>query len=275
MHLYFIDDSGDPGGSTTHFVLGGVIIPGDQWHKLNDSFSSACEKFKVQGEIKWRLFGQKPRPGDTENPISHLSYEEKDQLRKFLLESLVKFNSVKIIASVVHLPTIHSKYPGITAEDIYSMAYKPLTERFQYYLQDLSRSSGTTFNGILVCDHRNPRQDRLLRNFLQDLLKDNGRAPSRYFNLIETLFLAPSHQSIGLQFSDLVVGSILRFFEKGDEKWYRVISKSIRKHPYTGAIDGYGLVKIPNEVWQENDAESRTGLEPAILTQSQRNPDDT
>ena len=155
------------------------------------------------------------------------------------------------------------------------MAYKPLTERFQYYLQDLSRASGATFNGILVCDHRNPRQDKLLRNFHQGLLKSNGRAVSKYSNLIETLFLAPSHQSIGLQYSDLVVGAILRFFEKGDEKWYSEIHKSIRRHPYSGKIDGYGLVKIPSEGWKENDAESRTSLEPAILTQSQRKPEYT
>ena len=102
MHLYFIDDSGDPSRSTTHFVLGGVVIPADQWHKLNNSFSYACEKFKVHGEIKWRLFGIKPSPGDRKNPISHLSFEEKDELRKLLFESLVKFNSVKIITSVVH-----------------------------------------------------------------------------------------------------------------------------------------------------------------------------
>ncbi len=273
MHLFFIDDSGDPSGSTTHFVLGGTVIPGDQWHRLNDSFSSACEKFKVQGEIKWRLFGKKPKPGDRENPLSHLSFEEKDELRKLLLESLVKFNSAKIIASVAHLPTIYSKYPQTTPEHIYSMAYKVLIERFQFYLQDLSRASGTTFNGILVCDHRNPGQDKLLRNFHQDLVKPNKHTTLRYSNLIETLFLAPSHQSIGLQFSDLVVGAILRFFESKDGRWYDLISKNIRRHPNSGKIDGYGLVRLPKEAWIENDAESRTNLEPAILTQSQRNPD--
>lgn len=273
MHLYFIDDSGDPSRSTTHFVLGGVVIPGDQWHKLNDSFSYAREKFKVQGEIKWRLFGKKPKLGDKENPISHLSFEEKDELRKFLLESIVKFNSVKIIASIVHLPTLYSKHPHITPENVYSMAYKPLTERFQQCLQDLSQTRGTTLHGILVCDHRNPQQDKLLRNFHQDLLKSDGDTIFKYSNLIETLFLAPSHQSIGLQFSDLVVGAILRFFEKGDEKWFEMIKRSIRKHPLSGKIDGYGLVRIPNETWIENDAESSTNLEPAILTQSQRELD--
>ncbi len=163
MHLYFIDDSGDPSRSTTHFVLGGVVIPGDQWHKLKDSFAYACERFKVHGEIKWRLFGKKPKPEDRENPISHLNFEEKDELRKLLLESLVKFNSVKIIASVVHLPTIYSNHQHLTPENVYSMAYKPLTERFQYYLQ---------------------------------------------------------------------------VFEHGDEKWYRLIEKSIRRHPLSGKIDG-------------------------------------
>lgn len=270
MHLFFIDDSGDPSGSTTHFVLGGAVIPGDQWHNLNNSFSSICKQFRLQGEIKWRWFGRK---ADKKNSLAHLSFEEKDELRKCLLESLTKFNSVKIIAAVAHLPTIRSKYPLFTPEHIYSLAYKSLTERFQYCLQDLSRESGITFNGILVCDHRNPGQDKLLRNFHQDLVQSGKHSLTRYSNLIETLFLAPSHQSVGLQFSDLVVGAILRFFESNDDRWYNLISKSIRRHPESGKIDGYGLVKIPKEPWIENDAESRASLEPAILTQSQRNPE--
>ncbi len=275
MHLFFIDDSGDPSGSTTHFVLGGAVISEDQWHKLSDLFSVACEKFKVQGEIKWRLFGKKPRLGDRENPLSHLSFEEKDALRKLLLESIAKFNSVKIIASVVHLPTIHLKHPLISPENIYSMAYKALTERFQFYLQDLSRANGAVFHGILVCDRRNPGQDKLLRNFHQDLVKSNQHTTLRYSNLIETLFLAPSHQSIGLQFSDLVVGSILRFFESKDERWYDLIRKSIQGHSDSEKLDSYGLVRIPKEPWIENDAESRISPEPAIGTQSQRKPDYT
>jgi len=35
-------------------------------------------------------------------------------------------------------------------------------------------------------------------------------------------------------------------------------------------LEGYGLLKIPQGEWEENDAESSIILEPAIMTQSQR-----
>lgn len=54
-----------------------------------------------------------------------------------------------------------------------------------------------------------------------------------------------------------------------------IIANSFRKNPHGGEkIEGYGLVKIPQTGWKENDAETGTSPEPAILTQSQRNPHD-
>jgi hypothetical protein len=53
-----------------------------------------------------------------------------------------------------------------------------------------------------------------------------------------------------------------------------LIEGNFRKDPHKGeSAEGYGLVKIPKEEWKENDAETGTNPEPAIMTQSQRNPD--
>ncbi|HSX11181.1 MAG TPA: DUF3800 domain-containing protein [Chlamydiales bacterium] len=280
MHLFFIDDSGSipQGGNLTHnhFVLGGLVIPEEQWHNLEKDFSHICGRYGVRGEVKWRFFGQKIGRETSQNSLIHLSIGERDELRTSLFGAIAKYNSVKIISAVTHLPTVFA-YPiyKATPDIIYSMTYKPLTERFQYHLQDLSRASGCKFNGIIVCDHRNPNQDRILSSFHNNLLKSSSSWKSKYANLVEHLFLSPSHYSIGLQFADLIAGAIFRYFEHQDKRWYQLIEGSIRKDPHKGeTTDGFGLVRIPKGSWKENDAESRTNLEPAVLTQSQRTPDD-
>ncbi len=254
MQLFFIDDSGTISPKTKifqkHFVLGGLVIPEDQWHNLERDFSYVCKNFKVTGEIKWRFFGQKIGREDEDNSLSHLTIEERDELRRSLLLKITKYQSIKIIVSVVHLPTIYSLPMVNLPEEVYSFTYKPLTERFQYYLQDLSRSVGSKINGIIISDQRNPAQDRNLRNFHFKLLKSNSILESKYENLIETLFLAPSHHSIGIQFADLISGAIFRYFEHGDDRWFRLIEPNFRKG-VKGNIEGYGLVRIPKNGWKE------------------------
>ncbi|MGC1878771.1 MAG: DUF3800 domain-containing protein [Rhabdochlamydiaceae bacterium] len=278
MHLFFIDDAGSisPGKkiANNHFVLGGLVIPEDQWHNLERDFSQITRSFKIEGEIKWRFFGQKKGREDKENTLSHLTIVERDALRKRLLIAIAKYQSIKVIASVTHLPTIYQSSTIEDPEDIYFLTYKPLTEQFQYYLQDLSRKVGSKINGIVVCDHRNPAQDRDLRKKHAHLLNLDHFFKSRYDNLIEHLFLSPSHYSIGIQCADLISGAVFRRFEHCDERWYSLIESNFRKGE-NGEIKGYGLVKIPKGDWKENDAESSGILEPAIMTQSQRTPHDS
>jgi chromosome condensin MukBEF complex kleisin-like MukF subunit len=51
-----------------------------------------------------------------------------------------------------------------SADDLYWYSYKMLTERFQYYLQDLERVVGQKLNGMVVCDHRGPKDDEVVDN---------------------------------------------------------------------------------------------------------------
>lgn len=83
MQLYFIDDSGSISPPNkirqAHFVLGGLVVPEEQWHSLERIFFEICKTFNVRGEIKWRFFGQR-RGEDKENTLSHLSIAERDEL---------------------------------------------------------------------------------------------------------------------------------------------------------------------------------------------------
>jgi hypothetical protein len=280
MQLYFIDDSGTicPPNKIiqSYFVLGGLAIPEEQWRNLEISFSQICSTFKVCGEIKWRFFGQKPGREDKENTLSHLNIIERDKLRKELLLALVLYDSIKIIVGAIHLPSIYNSLEVITPEHVHALTYKSLITSYQHRLQELSQNIGSTINGIIISDHRNPLQDTALRKLHMNILKSESIKEPKYPNLIESLFLAPSHHSIGIQFADLISGAMFRYFEHGDDRWYKMIESSFWKSP-TGQIEGYGLIRIPSSR-KEKDAESAKpfdSAEPALLTQSQRTSNHT
>jgi hypothetical protein len=246
MHILFIDESGNPPppgkSGPSNFVLGGVIIPEEVWPKLAADLKRLKKEYNVRGEIKWRYFiagNRKP-----ENSLIHLEPAKRDELRLQLFNALARYRSVKIISVVAD---IERAYGDPTIRDdsaLYQRAYKVLTERFQYFLQDLERESGQRINGIIICDHRNNHQDDRLRALHQKLVNSEGIFTSTYANLIEGLFVAPSHYSVGIQFADLVAGAVYRKYESNDERFYELIKPLIRASS-TGRIEGFGIVRIP------------------------------
>ena len=249
MHLLFIDESGNPSPpgkqGPKHFVLGGVIIPEEIWPRLSADIKRLKKTYAVTGEIKWRYFiagNQKP-----DNSLLRLDPSERDQLRTQLFHALARYKSVRIISVIADVQRAYAD-PAIRNDDgLYQRAYKILTERFQYFLQDLERESGQRINGLIICDHRNNHQDERLRALHQKLVNSEGIFTSSYANLIEGLFLAPSHYSVGIQFADLVAGAVFRKFEAKDERFYDLIKPLVRTSP-TGETEGYGLVKLPKGV---------------------------
>jgi len=129
-------------------------------------------------------------------------------------------------------------------DDLYWYSYKQITERFQYYLQDISKISGYPINEIIVCDHRAPNEDRRLQELHAKLLIDNNHTSSRYSRLIEGLFIAPSHFSIGIQLADMVAGATLRWSKNDDTRFFDQIKSTFRKSEKE-ETEGYGLIYFP------------------------------
>ena len=88
--------------------------------------------------------------------------------------------------------------------------------------------------------------DNRLRNLHHNLLVVDKENYSKFKNLIEGLFIAPSHLSVGIQLADIVAGAIFRKVEKDDSKYYEQIKKSIRNRD--GNIFGYGIVQFPKKI---------------------------
>jgi hypothetical protein len=270
MHFLFLDESGElrkPNNSSEqYFVVGGITIPASQWHQIQRELVGIKKSYKVDGELKWRFFGNKGK----KHPLGHLDVISRDNLRTDMFGLINRYQSLKIICCVTNLNNAYSKHYINDIDNLYYHTYKPVTERFQYYLQDLSRAVGKTETGLIVCDQQSTgNKERRLRDLHQKLLDVGGSYTAKYENMVEGLMLAPSHHSVGIQLADLVVGAVGRYYNSGDERWFSHLESSWRKNPNTGKKEGWGLVQFPKEI--QKDAESKISvLEPAIMTQSQR-----
>lgn len=248
MHILFVDESGtapppDKAAGTPLFVLGGIVVPEEVWPKLKADLEAAKRRHEVTGEVKWRYFA--PPNGGKQHPLSHLSHADRDALRKELLSAVTRYKAIRVIATVVDTVATYRRPNVKDADDLYHLAFKQLSERFQYFLQDLERESGTPMRGMIVCDNRNNDQDNRLKEFHQTLLQ-GGAFTSNYGNLIEGLFIAASHHSPGTQFADLVAGSIFRKEARNDSRFFDQIADRVRRSP-SGQMAGYGLVYIPKK----------------------------
>lgn len=252
MQILFIDESGTPPPpdkieNTPFFVLGGIVIPEDVWPKLSKDLTHLKEQAGIEGEIKWRYFAPS-RPGAKQNPLSHMSAEQKESVRTKLYDLIGKYKSIKLICAVVNVRLAYGLPYVNTADDLYWYSYKQITERFQYYLQDLERVVGHRIYGIIVCDNRAPKDDERLRELHHRMLTKQRDTTSNYANLIEGLFIAPSHLSVGVQLADMVAGAVFRAKKANDPRFFSQIRGSFRVSP-SGKIEGYGVVKFPRGNW--------------------------
>ncbi len=245
MHLLFIDESGSLSPVGKHkpddkFVLGGIIISEDTWFKIDSDLKYLKKKYRIEKEIKWRYFFQAK---DKATSISHLDDQQKEQLRTDVYSIISKYKSIIIISVIADVGQCYQRSHIKNDDDLYWYAYKRLIERFQYYLQDLTKAAGTKMNGIAICDHRERRQDTRLQDMHYRMMHGQEAHTSNFANILEGVFIVPSHFSTGIQFADMVAGSIYRWFAKNDDRYYRQISSRIRTSP-SGKIDGYGIVKL-------------------------------
>lgn len=248
VHLLFVDESGtaptpSQAADNPVFVMGGLVIPEHVWPKLKSDFDDVKKTFDVVGEIKWRFFSA-PRKGSKSTSLSHLDEVRKEELRTRLLGLITKYPTIKLIAVVVDTRAAYRRPHVKTSDDLYHDAFKALTERFQYYLQDLERLLDTNVHGMIVCDNRNNDQDHRLKEFHQSLLSGTERYTATYANLIEGLFIAASHHSLGTQFADLVAGAVFRAEARDDHRFVQQL-RSVFRTSQAGRIEGFGVVRIP------------------------------
>lgn len=254
MYLCFVDESQSPpnpgqANRPPYFVISGIIINEAQWHGIASEFKAlkAKPEYNVRGEIKWRYFG--PTNQDPHNSVAHLDQQHRNSFREEFYDILTKRKAVRIISCVSSVAAAYETTYVNNQEDLYHYTYKCVSERFQYFLQDIERTAGSSQLGLMVADHRGKQQDEALQRRHHALIDQNAPIFSKYPNYIETLFLTPSHNSVGIQFADMVAGAVGRKYNSNDERYYAKIEPSFRKSP-TGAVDGWGIIKFPRQNWR-------------------------
>jgi len=251
MHFLFVDESGTPAKpgqqGLRFFTFGGIVIPVKQWRSVRQKFLGLKRRMKYRGEVKWRYFA--PHNADPENPMLEWDMVQRNVFRSELFSIIKSFKSMRLICGVSEIGSAYKLGNVNNQEDVYFGTYKVVTERFQYFLQDLERTSGNPTYGIIVADHRNGRDDSLMREHHERLVSQTTRFTSTYSNFVETIFFSPSHMSAGMQLADMVAGAVQRYFEHNDDQWIKQIQPSFRTNPKTGGIDGYGIARFPKNGW--------------------------
>ncbi|MYE36262.1 MAG: DUF3800 domain-containing protein [Rhodobacteraceae bacterium] len=250
MYICFVDESGTPAKpgqeKQKYFVFGGVIIPENQWKFVRQKILGLKIRKQYSGEIKWRFFA--PNNNDENNPMKDWNQSQKDEFRSSVFEIICSVKSIKLICSVSDA-TLAYKLNGVNSQnDIYFRTFRVVTERFQYFLQDIQKITGSPTNGIIVADHRNGREDNNFRHQHDQLIRSDNSNTTNYKNVIEGIFLTPSHMSIGIQLADMIAGAVWRFYTHDDKKWFDTIKPSFRKNE-TGVIGGFGLACYPKRGW--------------------------
>lgn len=251
MHLCFVDESGTPSKPEKirhrYFVIAGVIIPEERWHRVSDQLHGLKTRLHYRGELKWRYFA--PNNNDADNPMADWSVGARNDVRNEAFSILTKDRSIRVVAGICEAATAYKLRNVNSQDDLYFGTYKVVAERFQYLLQDISRTGGRSICGIIVADHRGRSDDARMRSQHQRLVNEEMQYSSTFSRLIEGIFLTPSHLSVGIQFADLVAGAIWRRFEVGDATWYDKIAPAIRTDPAGQTVDGYGLARFPKRGW--------------------------
>lgn len=250
MHLLFIDESGTPPkpnvGGQRYFVVGGIIIPEAVWLRLRDLLHGMKVRRHIRGEFKWRHFS--PNNSEQANPMRNLGQADRNSIREEIYHIICSERAAKTLAAVCSISAAYAMSSVNTQNDVYNLTYKAITERFQYYLQDVSSDTGRKEYGLIIGDHRGSGDDKNLRAHHQMLLYSTAGHTSRYTNLVEGLLLQSSNLSIGIQLADMVAGAVWRKYERNDHYCYDLVDPSFRRRP-SGDVDGYGIIKVPLRGW--------------------------
>jgi hypothetical protein len=181
--------------------------------------------------------------------VRNLAHTDRDAVREEFYSIMSKFPRIKTMAAICSIPAAYEMPSVKDQQGVYNLTFKVLTERFQYYLQDLSRESKRDEFGMIICDHRGAGDDKRLRSHHQMLVHSTAAFTSQYPNLVEGLLLQPSNLSVGIQFADMAAGAVWRMYERNDRRWFDKIEPSFRRSK-AGQTDGYGLIKVPKAKWR-------------------------
>ncbi|MDA3857286.1 MAG: DUF3800 domain-containing protein, partial [Roseovarius sp.] len=224
-----------PNPSRPYFTLGAVIIDADKWKQCHAAVHGYKVRNKIFGEVKWRYFA--PHNTDKSNPMNGFDAGIRKKLSLDFSNIIGKL-PIEIIACVTDIESAFAYETVNGSHDLYHFAYKPISERFQYCLQDAKDI------GIVIADHRGRSDDKMFRTHHSTLTKSQSTNRSGYDRFIEGLFLQDSEHSTGIQLADYVTGAIHRAYSTGDGE-HAACFKAKMRGAAEGRVMGRGMDQHP------------------------------
>jgi len=198
--LVFIDESGDPGfktekGSSSHFVIALVIFDDEL-----DAEETALKIKKFRRDL-----------GKNEKFEFKFNKSNKDLRVDFL--NVVKNCNFKIRAIVFAKDKIYSNYLRSSKDSFYNFA-----------LNQILKNNGDTINHAKI--RLDGSGDKMFRQNLVNYLKVSLNSEGK--QVMKNLRFRDSQKDVLIQLSDMVAGSIRRFYDqtKDDHGIYRKILKN-------------------------------------------------
>jgi len=244
-----MDDSGyrKMNENRRYLALGGFSVASDEVHQLanlrNDVFRTVPGLGLPGDELKFSHIGRTTNTLQSPNPLIRqgLDLQARIQIVMKSLEFLNKIQSLEIIVAIVDQKHSFGASP-------IEHAMRVLLERIQFSFSELGQF------GIVISD-----EEQKERNHLRDIHTLELSQYMNYKNIIETIMFVPSHLSHGVQFADLVTGSVARLINHEDPKYFNLIKDKFRKN-YAGEIQGYGLAVFPKIGYREINILLQNGL---------------
>lgn len=249
MHMLFVDESGsapeaDKAQENPVFVLGGLALREDVWVDMARSLAALKRHHGIEGEIKWRHFAPDKGSRSAPSAMAHLGAPGKEGVRSELYRIIRRQACSRVLCVVADTVQAYASGQVRTASDLYWSCYELLTDRFLHFLDTEGELHRTRQHGIVVCDHRGAKDDALLRELHHRLFRHRWDTVDRVAALVEGLFIAPSHLSVGIQFADLVAGAVYRCYRHDDHRFMLQVQECLHRSS-RGCVEGYGIVRFP------------------------------
>lgn len=216
MYVCYVDESGDPGkNGSTYLLLGAIAIFEGRWRNVREDLDQLILKyFPPPGARPPEIHLADVRRGKA--PYRGMTAAQKSAMIADLCQVAANnlATELRFFTVIAHKPTWFAANPGRTGDDLYSDLFEDLSSRFDLFLRH-RYAEGAPNKGIIIADPHKPDLSKALKA-KHGTFQQSGTRWGRVYNLIETVFFLPSHESPGLQLADLCSYGVWRLLTAND-----------------------------------------------------------
>jgi hypothetical protein len=237
MYVCYVDESGDPGrNGSTYLLLGAAAIFEGRWRTVREDLDQLILKyFPPPGARPPEIHLADLRRGKA--PFRRMTPTQRSAIVADLCNVATNNLSTELrfFAVIAHKPTWYANNPGKTGNDLYSDLFEDLSSRFDLYLRHRF-AEGAPNKGIIIADPHKPDLSSALKA-KYGVFQQLGTRWGRVYNLIETVFFLPSHESPGLQLADLCSYGVWRVLTANDTSIVGPIAPMFDREPLSSSRD--------------------------------------